>query len=129
MGSSEEISSTLLTSMQIQLGRIEGTLNTIVVEHARRIGDTEANQRQLRTDLDAVKNEAAKQTNDLSARLVEKITSVDTKANTNTTTITAIQGDVQEVKDKQNGSWQKVWTVLAFIVAVASAAWNILGGK
>ena len=126
---SDEISSTLLTGMQIQLGRIEGTLNTIVTEHARRIADTEVNQRQLRTDLDAVKNEAAKQTNDLSTRLVEKIAAVDTKANTNTNNISAITTDVQEVKDKQNGSWQKVWTVLAFVVAGVSAAWNILGGK
>lgn len=129
MGTSEEISSTLLTGMQIQLGRIEGTLNTIVTEHARRIGDTEQNTRQLRTDLDAVKNEATKHTNDLSTRLIEKIATVDTKTNTNTNKITDIQSDVQEVKDKQNGSWQKVWTVLAFVVAGASAAWNILGGK
>jgi len=123
----EEISSTLLTGMQIQLGRIEGTLNTIVTEHARRIGDTEMNQRQLRTDLDAVKNEAAKQTTDLSTKLVEKIAMVDTKATTNTSNISAMVTDIQEVKDKQNGSWQKVWTVLAFAVASAGLLWNVVG--
>lgn len=128
MGSSnEDISSTLLTGMQVQLGRIEGTLNTIVVEHARRIGDTEQNQRQLRTDLDAVKNEAATKLNETHNSLVEKIAVVSSSALTNTNSINALQTDVTEVKDKQNGSWQKIWTVLAFAVALIGAAWNIFG--
>jgi hypothetical protein len=51
---------TTLVAMQVQQGRIESTLNIVVTQHERRIEENSRETRQLRVDLDAVKDNADK---------------------------------------------------------------------
>lgn len=131
-------SNSLLMSMQIQLGEIKGILNTIVTEHARRLSDQESNARQLRNDLDAVKSEAKKDVVDLSNKINDIISNAKEAGNKNLATVTEnivtnknhiseIRTDVQEIRDKANGSWQRVTGILALIVAAGSVFWQVLG--
>lgn len=136
----ETANNTVLVSMQIQLGEIKGILNTIVTEHARRIGDSENNLRQVRFDLDAVKTEAKKDVGDLATRLTNMATKASEDGNkilldlnrditTNKSNISELKGDMTEVKEKQNSSTNRVLAVLAGIVGVASLLWNMIGDK
>lgn len=139
-GDESPSSASVLVSMQIQLGEIKGILNTIVTEHARRIGDTETAHRQLRFDLDSVKVEAKKDVADLSDKIYNTISKATEKGNntlhelnrditTNKNNVTELRSDITEVKEKQNAAWGKAVMILSPIAAFGALAWNVLGGR
>ena len=140
MGETDVSNSTVLVAIQIQIGEIKGILNTLVTEHARRIGDNETDIRKLRTDLDAVKNEAKKDLDVAVGKFNDKFSEGSEKGNkllhtlntditTNKNNIAELRSDVVEVKEKQNSSMNRVLAVLASIVAGASLIWNVFGDK
>ena len=129
-----------MVSIQIQLGRIEGTLNTIVSEHGRRILDTEGSTRQLRFDLTAVKENATREVTELATKIAdvfekakaegnETRRQIEERVTTNKNNIEEIRGDVQELKDKQNAAFGKAMLIVSPLIAVAALIWNVTGGK
>lgn len=128
----------VLVQMQIQLGEIKGILNTIVTEHARRLADQESNSRQMRLDLDAVKNEANKGIETLNDKLMQMaikgqedgakhLTNLNEAITTNKNHIAEIRGDVTELKSHNSASWGKVMSVVAVLVSVAALIWQVTG--
>lgn len=128
----------VLVQMQIQLGEIKGILNTIVTEHARRLADQESNSRQMRMDLDAVKNEANKGIETLNDKLMQMaikgqedgarhLTAINEGITTNRNNIAEVKGDVAELKSHNNASWGKVISVVAILVSGAALVWQVLG--
>lgn len=128
----------VLVQMQIQLGEIKGILNTIVTEHARRLADQESNSRQMRMDLDAVKNEANKGIETLNDKLMQMaikgqedgarhLTTINEGITTNRNNIAEVKGDVAELKSHNNASWGKVISVVAILVSGAALVWQVLG--
>lgn len=107
-----------LTQLRVDVGEIKGILVTVVAAHAERLGKVEADDRQMRIDLTAVKNNADMAHSAL-ALLVE--------ANKNK--IAEVAVDTQEVKDKQNGATQRTVLILSPFIAIGSLVWNILGGS
>lgn len=104
--------------IRVDIGELKGILTTVITEHGRRITDQEQIATKLRTDLTAVKDEGNRE-----------LSITNTRVTQNTSGIEELKSDMKEVKDKINGSWQKIWTVLAFCVGGAGLIWNILGGK
>lgn len=128
----------VLVQMQIQLGEIKGILNTIVTEHARRLADQESNSRQMRMDLDAVKNEANKGIETLNDKLMQMaikgqedgarhLATINEGITTNRNNIAEVKGDVAELKSHNNASWGKVISVVAILVSGAALVWQVLG--
>lgn len=107
-----------LTQLRVDVGEIKGILVTVVAAHAERISKVESENRQLRVDLTAVRNNADASIAAL-ALLVE--------ANKNK--IAEVAVDTQEVKDKQNSTAQRTTMVLSPVIAAGALAWNVIGGK
>jgi hypothetical protein len=104
--------------MQVQLGKIEGILTTLVTEHARRITDQESISRQMRTDMTAMNTDHS-----------GKINSVDGKTSINTTHISELRADVMEANTKSNAALPRTAQILSPIVAVGSLIWAIIVGN
>jgi 2-polyprenyl-3-methyl-5-hydroxy-6-metoxy-1,4-benzoquinol methylase len=101
---SDETTTGVLTQLRVDVGRIEGILTTRVVVQGEEI-------QKLSSGHDA---------------LNEKINTVNTKAETNTTQINNLQGIVNGIQEKQNGSAGKVALVVSLILSFFGLLWQIV---
>ena len=119
-----------------QLGEIKGILNTIVAEHARRLTDLDSETKQLRVDLTAVKDEAAKAIVSLSDRIQTKWDEASSRGNlelnritadmaTMNSSITENRQDIKDLNDKNHNSLSRVTVVVSTVVAVLALVWQI----
>jgi len=118
-----------ITTLISAVAEIKGILNTRVVTQAEDIRDLKQNHGTLRYDLDRVKENAAKDTTDAKAEMVDRINVVAAIGAANTNAIVDIRSDVTKVEDKQNATFGKVVQVLSPIVAVLALIWAVLGGN
>lgn len=127
-----------LLTLQVQLGKIEGILQTIVAEHARRLSDLDENAKQLRNDLTAVKENAAREIASLRdnaqakwddankaglvelKRINEAITNLENGRREN-------REDIQEIRNRQAQNWPRVLSVLSLIIACGMFVIALLG--
>ena len=125
-----------LVGVQVQLGEIKGILQTVVTEHARRLGTLDDATKQLRVDLTSVKEEAQRaiaaldlkyqqKWDDASRQGIERLERMNKEATTAEGRIKENTDDIKEIKDKQNNSWTRTALVLSPIIAVAALLWNI----
>lgn len=133
----DQTTNVTLVSVQVALGRIEGILQTIVTEHARRISDNEETTRKLRADLTAVKDEAAKALADYSREIQKKwddgtregmkaFSEVTGTLASHTTTINDIKEDVRSVQDKQHNGLSRAAVILSPVISVGALIWSIV---
>lgn len=131
---------TTLVAMQVQQGRIESTLNIVVTQHERRIEENSRETRQLRTDLEAVKDNADKKltifsekTNKAFEEGREKgnivLRELDNRITTNANNISETREDVKNIWERLNGSTGKAVLIISPLIAAAALLWNIIGSK
>lgn len=107
-----------ITQVRVDIGEIKGIMNTIVLSHGEQIRGLTDGQKQLRTDLTAVKDNATL-----------AINNVSTVANAASENIKDIREDVKSINDKQNATFGKVLQALSPIIATFALIWAVLGGK
>lgn len=131
---------TTLVAMQVQQGRIESTLNIVVTQHERRIEENSRETRQLRTDLEAVKDNADKKINLLAEKTNKSfedgrekgnivLRELDTRITTNANNISESREDIKNIWERLNGSTGKAVLVISPLIAAAALLWNIIGSK
>jgi hypothetical protein len=131
---------TTLVAMQVQQGRIESTLNIVVTQHERRIEENSRETRQLRTDLEAVKDNADKKINLLAEKSNKAfedgrekgnivLRELDNRITTNANQISETREDVKNIWERLNGSTGKAVLVISPLIAAAALLWNIIGSK
>lgn len=119
-----------------QLGEIKGILNTIVAEHARRLTDLDSETKQLRVDLTAVKDEAAKAIVSLSDRIQTKWDDATSRGNIELNKITSEMAtmnssiienrqDIKDLNEKNHSSLSRFTVVVSTVVAVLALVWQI----
>lgn len=101
---SDESTTGVLTQLRVDVGRIEGILTTKVV----------------------VQGEEIQKLSNGHNALNEKINTVNTKAETNTTQINNLQGIVNSIQEKQNGSGGKVALVVSLILSFFGLLWQVI---
>jgi hypothetical protein len=131
---------TTLVAMQIQQGRIESTLNIVVTQHERRIEENSRETKQLRTDLDAVRDNADKKINILAEKSNKAfedgrekgnivLRELDNRITTNANNISETREDVKNIWERLNGSTGKAVLIISPLIAAAALLWNIIGSK
>jgi uncharacterized coiled-coil protein SlyX len=131
---------TTLVAMQVQQGRIESTLNIVVTQHERRIEENSRETRQLRTDLEAVKDNADKKINLLAEKNNKAfedgrekgnivLRELDNRITTNANNISETREDVKNIWERLNGSTGKAVLIISPLIAAAALLWNIIGSK
>jgi ElaB/YqjD/DUF883 family membrane-anchored ribosome-binding protein len=131
---------TTLVAMQVQQGRIETTLNIVVTQHERRIEENSRETKQLRTDLDAVRDNADKKINILAEKSNKAfedgrekgnivLRELDNRITTNTNNISETREDVKNIWERLNGSTGKAVLIISPLIAAAALLWNIIGSK
>jgi histidinol dehydrogenase len=137
MSGEDQTNNAVLVQVQIQLGKIEGILSTLVTEHARRIADAEDVSRKLRTDLTAVKDEGAKALADFAEKVQKRWEDTNkdtaqTAANlagtisAHETTIQDIKNDVSGIQDKQHNGLSRAAIIVSPLVSVGALLWSII---
>lgn len=127
----------LLMQIQAQQGKIEGILQTVVTEHARRLGDLDLSNRQLRVDLTAVKDEGERRIAGLSDRIQIKWDSAVTDGSKKYSDVMSvlaehkselfnIKQDVKVLEDNGHNLLSKAAIVLSPVVSVGALLWSIL---
>lgn len=107
-----------MVQIQIQLGTLQGTINSLLGTLTHRVTGAEEAARELRTDLTHVKDNG-----------IESVNALKTLVTQNTSAITEIRSDVTDVKEKQNATMGKVVQILSPILATLALIWAVLGGK
>jgi uncharacterized coiled-coil protein SlyX len=131
---------TTLVAMQVQQGRIESTLNIVVTQHERRIEENSRETRQLRTDLEAVKDNADKKINLLAEKSNKAfedgrekgnivLRELDNRITTNANNISETREDVKNIWERLNGSTGKAVLIISPLIAAAALLWNVIGSK
>lgn len=131
---------TTLVAMQVQQGRIESTLNIVVTQHERRIEENSRETRQLRTDLEAVKDNADKKINLLAEKNNKAfedgrekgnivLRELDNRITTNANNISETREDVKNIWERLNGSTGKAVLIISPLIAAAALLWNVIGSK
>jgi hypothetical protein len=115
-----------LIAVQVQLGRIEGVLSTVVTEHSRRIEDNAKETNKVRVDLEAqikavdLKLENGKENGN---KLLREI---DGRIAANTSTSVENKEDIREIRDKQDSDWGKKVSITGLLLAGAAFIWPII---
>lgn len=131
---------TTLVAMQVQQGRIESTLNIVVTQHERRIEENSRETRQLRTDLEAVKDNADKKINLLAEKSNKAfedgrekgnivLRELDNRITTNANNISETREDVKNIWERLNGSTGKAVLIISPLIAAAALLWNVIGSR
>jgi hypothetical protein len=131
---------TTLVAMQVQQGRIESTLNIVVTQHERRIEENSRETRQLRVDLEAVKDNADKKLNVVSEKFNKAfeegrekgntvLRELDNRITTNANNISETREDVKNIWERLNGSTGKAVLIISPLIAAAALLWNVIGSK
>lgn len=107
-----------MNQIQIQLGVLQGTVNTLLSELGRRVTENHDVSVKLRNDLTAVKDEGVRSVNEVRNTVTQ-----------NTSAITELRNDLGEVKEKQNSSLQRAVLVLSPVLTVIGLLWGFFGGK
>lgn len=129
-----------LVAMQIQQGKIESTLNMVVVQHERRIDENAKETRQLRTDLNAVKEGSDRKIEALSEKYDkayregsekgnEILRKLDERITNNTNGVTELRDDVKKLWNKMDSSTQRAVLVLSPALTAAGLLWTVWGNK
>lgn len=100
MGTNEPI-----VDLQITVARMEGMLSQALSDQGNRILNAETNIGAINTRIGA--------TSEIVSTHGEKIVNVER--------------DINEIKDKQNSFWAKLWPPLALIVTALALLWNVFG--
>lgn len=108
----------VMVQIQVQLGVLQGTVNTLLTALGNRVTNNEEETKQLRVDLTAVKDNGIAADESLRNSITQ-----------NTSAIAELRSDVAKVEQKQDNSWVKTGAILSPFVAVAALVWNVLGGK
>lgn len=103
----DENSSATLIQVRVDIGVLQGTINTLLTEHGRRIQENTTTSEKLRSDLTII-NE----------RLTKEVTA-------NTENIKNVRADVTEVQEKQNGISGKLMQFGGLVVAALALAYSI----
>jgi hypothetical protein len=112
------VASASMVQIQIQLGTLQGTINTLLSELGRRVDSQVATTSQLRADLTAVKDNGVESVNLLRQSVTQNSSSID-----------GLKSDMEEVKEKQNSSTQRAVLVISPVIAIAGLVWGIIGDK
>lgn len=131
---------TTLVAMQVQQGRIESTLNIVVTQHERRIEENSRETRQLRVDLDAVKDNANKRIDALSEKHEksyrdgsekgnEILRKLDERITNNTNGVTELRDDVNKIWNKLDSSTQRVVLVISPLLSGIGLLWAVWSNK
>lgn len=118
-----------LVAVQVQLGRIEGVLTTVVTEHSRRIEDNAKETNKVRVDLEAgikavdLKVENGKENGNKILR------EIDSRISSNTAGVQENKDDIKEIREKLNSGWTKTTGIGGLIVASAALIWPIIHNK
>jgi uncharacterized coiled-coil protein SlyX len=131
---------TTLVAMQVQQGRIESTLNIVVTQHERRIEENSRETRQLRTDLEAVKDNADKKISLLAEKSNKAfedgrekgnivLRELDNRITTNANNISETREDVKNIWERLNGSTGKAVLIISPLIAAGALLWNVIGSK
>lgn len=104
--------------IQVQIGVLQGTVNSLLGLLTHRVTGVEETAKELRKDLTAVKDNG-----------ITSVNSLHTLVTQNTSALTEIRSDLVEVKDKQNAALGKALAIASPIVAVCALIWNVVGGK
>ena len=107
-----------MVQIQVQLGVLQGTINTLLTALGNRVTGTEEATKQLRVDLTAVKDKG-----------IESLNDVKNSVTQNSSAIVAIRADVEEVRKKQDGTVGRAVLIISPAVAVLSLLWAVFGGK
>lgn len=119
----------LLMQIQTQQGKIEGILQTVVAEHARRLSDLDNSNRQLRVDLTAVKDESERRVNTLGDRIQlkwDQASSDGAKKYSDVMSVLAehkselfnVKQDVVNIESKQHNSATRVAVIISPVIAL-----------
>jgi ElaB/YqjD/DUF883 family membrane-anchored ribosome-binding protein len=115
-------------------------LNIVVTQHERRIEENSRETRQLRTDLEAVKDNADKKINLLAEKSNKAfedgrekgnivLRELDNRITTNANQISETREDVKNIWERLNGSTGKAVLIISPLIAAAALLWNIIGSK
>lgn len=126
-----------LVAVQNQLWEIKGILQTLVTEHARRLGVLDDTQSQLRNDLTVVKETAAKEIATLresfQARWEEGQRAGNAELQRVNRELTNLENgrkenrdDIQEIRQKAAQTWPRTVSVLSALAAVGVFVLDIL---